>query len=129
MAHLGIPHVVRLAFPFPLNVSVQVGDVAYYCNTTTVGTHTTADQSDIIEIGVITTIIPWNGNTSTIIVGDSALMPIQMPTNNSFIMFSKDNKVNLGSILGYYAEVRFVNTSKEKAELFSTGCGFSESSK
>ena len=129
MAHLGVPHEVILTFPFPLNVSVQVGDVAYYCNTQTVGIHNSADQSDIIEIGVITAIIPWDGNASIIVVGDSSLMPAQMPTTNSFIMFSKDNKANLSSILGYYASVKFVNDSTSKAELFAVGCGFGESSK
>ena len=44
-------------------------------------------------------------------------------------MFSKDNKVNLSSILGYYASVEFRNSSQEKAELFNVGVDFFESSK
>ena len=44
-------------------------------------------------------------------------------------MFSKDNKVNLGSLLGYYSEVEFRNNSIDKAELFSVASDFIESSK
>lgn len=50
-------------------------------------------------------------------------------TNNSFISFLKNNEVNKKSVKGYYAEVKFVNNSKEKAELFSVGSEISESSK
>ena len=48
---------------------------------------------------------------------------------NSFITFLKDAKVNKKSVKGYYAEVKFVNNSNEKAELFSIGSEISESSK
>ena len=50
-------------------------------------------------------------------------------TNNSFISFLKNNKVNKKSVKGYYAEVKFVNNSVEKAELFTVGSEISESSK
>lgn len=50
-------------------------------------------------------------------------------TGGSFIMFTKDNKVNMSSLLGYYASVEFRNSSNEKAELFSVGTSFFESSK
>ena len=46
-----------------------------------------------------------------------------------FIMFSKDNKANLSSLLGYYAETTFLNDSPYEAELFATSTEFSESSK
>tara|TARA_R100001463_G_scaffold10256_2_gene30150 strand:+ start:11872 stop:12732 length:861 start_codon:yes stop_codon:yes gene_type:complete len=49
--------------------------------------------------------------------------------DGSFIMFSKDNKVNLSSALGYYASVTFKNNSTEKAELFNVGADVFESSK
>ena len=49
--------------------------------------------------------------------------------SSQIIMFSKENKANLGSLLGYVAEVEFTNNSKEKAELFSIGAEVSESSK
>lgn len=46
-----------------------------------------------------------------------------------YISFVKDKRVNTTSLLGYYASINFVNDSKEKAELFSFGSEFSESSK
>lgn len=118
---------ITLTFTFPLNVSVQVGDTAYYCNTTLVGAFNTSLQSDIIEIGEITDIIPWDGTISTIVCNiDTTTTP---PTNNDFIMFSKDNKANLSSILGYFAKARFRNNSTDKAELFSVAAEIIESSK
>ena len=118
---------VTLTFTFPLNVSVQVGDTAYYCNTTLVGAFNTSLQSDIIEIGEIISIVPWNGTVSTIVCYiDTTTIP---PTSDDFIMFSKDNKANLSSILGYFAKARFRNNSVDKAELFSVAAEIVESSK
>ena len=135
--------IINLTFPHRLNVSVQVGDIAYYANTIenplepnrtwAAGTtpHWQADQGDIVIIGRIETIQQWDGTQSVI----SCDMPVNiliaygMPPNGAFIMFSKDNKVNLSSILGYYASIKLVNDSKEKAELFSVGARVFESSK
>lgn len=50
-------------------------------------------------------------------------------TGGSFIMFSKDNKVNMSDMLGYYASVELRNNSKTEAELFNVGTTFFESSK
>ena len=66
---------------------------------------------------VITT-IPASSTTSTV-----------CDDNPSFIMFSKDNKVNLSSVLGYYASVTLRNNSTEKAEIFNIGADIFESSK
>ena len=49
--------------------------------------------------------------------------------DGSFIMFSKDNKVNMSSMLGYYASIEYRNDSLEKAELFKVGAEVFESSK
>ena len=72
---------IQLDFPNPLNTSVQIGDVAYFSNPIDYGTtgnpnggewastttpHLTSNQSDIIMIGSIETIIPWNGTVSSI---------------------------------------------------------------
>ena len=61
---------------------------------------------------------------------DDAIAAIYGPPNpNDFIMFSKDNKVNLSSLLGYYSLIKLRNDSKTKAEIFSIGADFIESSK
>ena len=52
-----------------------------------------------------------------------------IPTMADFIMFGKDNSVNTTSLIGYYADVHFVNNSTKKAELFSVGSEIAESSK
>lgn len=47
----------------------------------------------------------------------------------SMIMFSKDNKVNISSLVGYYALARFENDSTDRAELFSVEAVVHRSSK
>ena len=47
---------------------------------------------------------------------------------NKFILFSKDNKANLSSVLGYYAEVKLSNNSSVASEMFSVGLDMFESS-
>ena len=61
---------------------------------------------------------------------DDAIAAIYGPPNpDDFIMFSKDNKVNLSSLLGYYSLLKLRNDSKTEAEIFSVGADFIESSK
>tara|TARA_Y100000296_G_scaffold53037_1_gene60736 strand:- start:95 stop:463 length:369 start_codon:yes stop_codon:yes gene_type:complete len=119
---------ITMTFSFPINVSVQVGDVAYYTsNTTTLGSHVHSSYGDIVKIGDIvsidrttsTIVCNWNPNPANALY----------PTNGEFIMFSKDNKANLSSLLGYYAEAKFVNNSPSEAELFSVGTEIFGSSK
>jgi len=110
-----------LTFTSPLNVSCQVGDMAYYVPTGADGGFTTADHSNIVEIGIITGI---TGMVITIANNFVASVPA-----GAFILFSKDNKANLSSALGYYAEVKIKNNSEVYAELFSFGVDMFESSK
>jgi hypothetical protein len=121
-------------FPHTLNISLQIGDVAYYAATsTTTGTgggedFDTAEQNDIIRIGAVTNIDQAN-NIITCSTEDTFSMPATLP----YIFFGKDNRVNTGSIVGYYAKVRFVNTSNVKGalkgEMFAASCDIFESSK
>ena len=48
---------------------------------------------------------------------------------NSFLLFSKNSKANMSSMLGYYSDVLFRNNSKKKVELFSVGTEVIHSSK
>ena len=119
---------VTLNFSFPINVSVQIGDIAYYTkSSTSLGTHTHSDQNDIIQIGNITAIDRDNNIITCFWDPDPA--NANPPSGDDFIMFSKDNKVNLSSLTGYYAEAKFVNNSKEKSELFSVATEIYDSSK
>jgi len=87
-------------------------------------------ESGIIKVGPVLSVTQWNGVTSSITCDmDLAQFNLYGPPNGQFVLFSKDNKANLSSILGYYAEVEFINTSKDEAELFSVGVDMFESSK
>ena len=154
--------IIQLNFPNPLNVSVQVGDVAYFSNPTEVGQpqewtatttpHLSNPQGGIIKIGEIVEIILWDGTTSAIrcdmpqalfnqyfsqivagecedALDDGGELGAQDCPPGSFIMFSKDNKVNMSDMLGYYASVELRNSSTTEAELFNVGTTFFESSK
>ena len=119
---------ITISFPHAINVSVQVGDMAYYTSSTnTLGTHTHSNYGDIIQIGEVLTIDRVN-NTITCDWSPDPSTSL-FPSVNDFIMFSKDNKVNLSGLLGYYANIHFVNNSTEEAELFSVGADIFESSK
>ena len=112
---------ITLTFTNPLNVSCQVGDTVYYVPTTTTGAFSTAAHNNIVEIGIVTSIV---GLVITVSNNLVASVP-----NGAFILFSKDNKANLSSALGYYAEVKIKNDSNEYAEMFSFGVDTFESSK
>jgi len=116
---------ITLTFSAPLNVSCQVGDTAYYVNTTADGGFT-KNSTDVVEIGQIRQINNAQTNTPVIICDTTA--PGDLNGLTRFILFSKDNKANLSSILGYYADVRFVNDSTTEAELFCVGTEVFDSS-
>jgi len=115
-----------LTFPNNINVSVQIGDIIYYTPTSLTGIHDTAiidpitGNAIIVELGFVTAI---NGNTITV---DYIAA---LPQPGDFIMFAKDRSVNMSSLLGYFAEFRIVNNSKDKAEMYSISVDITESSK
>lgn len=97
---------IKLTFNENINVSAQVGDVIY--------ANTTSNEIGIInEIDGNTIVID---NTSNINEGD-------------FIMFRKNNKINLSGLNGYFAEAIFETSSANKKELFSTSSEITPSSK
>jgi|TARA_R110000787_G_scaffold47399_1_gene114716 hypothetical protein len=118
-----------LQFSAPLNVSCQVGDTVYYVDTTAVGgfdtnyTNTGATATNtIIEIGQIRQINNPTSPSPTIIAETSLGYNELNGLDNKFILFTKDNKVNVSSPLGYYASVKMVNDNTTTAgELFSVG--------
>ena len=125
-----------LNFSAPINVSCQVGDTAYYVDTSSVGgftvstTNSMASQENtIVEIGEICEIQGPKTNTPAIIV-ETTLGYNELNGLNRFIFFSKNNKANLSSPLGYYASVKFVNDNNYRtAELYAIEADIYESSK
>lgn len=105
---------ITLSFPKPLNVSVQVGDTAYYTDD--------VNGVDIILIGTITLI-------STFYIECDIEASTIRPLITSFILFSKTAKANTSGLKGYYAEAQFRNNSITAVELFSVGGEVVESSK
>ena len=111
-----------------VNTSVQVGDTLYYTyaggdysTVTTVG-----QQGSITNTYKFGLVIGVTSNTVTVRYDDHIVSP---PPDTAFISFAKDKKVNTTSLLGHYMEVKFVNDSSGKVELFSIGSEVSESSK
>jgi len=104
---------LNLTFANKVNDSLQVGDTLYYTNNGTV----------LVQIGQVTSPLTSFGVQATV---ESTLV---LPTANSFILFSKDNKANLSSLVGYFAEVEMTNDSTSYAELFSVNMEIAESSK
>ena len=110
---------ITLLFPNPLNVSVQIGDIAYFTDSPNVY------EGQVLEkIGLVKGI---NQGLNAIICEISPAQ--QRPTVNSFILFQKDNTANGGSLLGYFARVQFRNGTTEEAEVFSVWSEIFESSK
>jgi len=116
---------ITLVFSSKINSSVQIGDTAYYCKTSTEDGFETADNN-ITLIGLITSI---NQDTNTIVCNADPFTASSIPPDSSFIMFSKDNAVNMSSPLGYFGQAKFVNDSIVKGEIFTTACDIEESSK
>ncbi len=116
--------IITITFQQQLNVSAQVGDTAYFVSTTGTGGFD-INSNAVVEIGIIQSIDEAN----KLILCDTNLPLAQQPVAGDFILFSKDNKVNLSTILGYYASIKFHNSSTDEAEMFNVTTTFFESSK
>jgi len=117
-----------LTFSAPINVSCQVGDTVYYVATTMSGGFS-VDNSDIVMIGDIREIQNPLGS-APVIIAHTTLGYSELNALSRFILFSKDNKANLNSPVGYYASLKMVNADiANPAELFSVAAEVFESSK
>ena len=120
--------ILTLTFPFPINDSVQVGDWVYYTPLTTIGTVSPFEKQDslanVVQLGPIVAF--GTGNAIDVMWDDAN---ISAPAVDDFILFGKNKTVNTSSLIGYYADIKFVNNSTEKAELFAVGSDVFESSK
>ena len=107
---------VTLTFTQPLNESVQIGDTVYYSVTSSVGGFTEGDAP--VEIGPVSG-ITGTENTPVITVANPTIATAVPTSPSPFIMFSKDNSVNMSSLLGYYAKFRIENDSPSESEIFA----------
>ena len=111
-----------LTFAQELNDSLQVGDVAYAgaAITTNAGFNTVASYN---QIG---TVLQVDRATNQVVVDDPTGVAV---TTANYIFFKKDDKVNFGRVLGYFAETKFVNNSTTQGEMFAASMGAFESRK
>ena len=120
------------------NDSLQIGDLAYYITPFALGgfnqsinTSSGEDQTPLL-IGPIVD-IDFEANTITVdeTQGGTVNDPLDwnLPTQDDFIMFAKNSKINLSGLLGYYAEIKIKNNSKDKAEMYCIASGITASSK
>jgi len=123
---------ITLTFNEPLNTSLQVGDTIWYVDTSVIGGYDTASQDNINKLGTVEHVSnQYRQHQIKVSKYTPANITTLTPSLNtdSFIMFSKNNTVNLGSVSGYFAEVKLENNSTEKVELFAVSSEISESSK
>jgi hypothetical protein len=120
------------------NVSAQRGDLGFFVETQNAGSDNAfvVNNQQPILIGPIVNITRTGGFIGILFelqgdywVGNGDNFGDNLPPQNSFLMFAKNNSVNVASILGYYGVARFKNNSLNKAELYAASCEIAESSK
>ena len=116
---------LTLTFTNPINKSLQKGDTVYHSLITNNITGTPVEIGTVTNIGSTDDGLGSTVNQVTCSIDSSA----SIPTTDSFYFFSKDNKANLSSLVGYYAEVEMKNESTSEVELYQVGSDVSESSK
>ena len=123
---------VTLTFQHELNVSVQIGDVAYKVSSPdTVAGFTTSNGGS--EIGLVkninnTTFLEDGTLTTSITITIDEENEVEITTSD-YIFFRKSDIVNMASLVGYFGSVKLVNNATNRAEMFAVSCNVSESSK
>ena len=116
-----------LSIGSPINVSLQVGDAAYYSPVNTVANSGfSTSNNNVVFLGIVTNI---NHVAFSIQVMYDNTSGVSLPSEGDYIMFGKNKAVNTSDIKGYYASVKFENARTDKIELFSVGSEVSQSSK
>ena len=113
--------IIQITFEGQLNDSIQLGDLVYYMPTTSLAGFNTSDTDLSVFLGPVNEIIEMIEDNSYHINVDYDNSTAPTIPSGSFYMFKKDKTVNLASVLGYYAEVQFVNNSSKRSEMFSVG--------
>ena len=114
-----------------LNRSLQVGDTVWYVQPSSAGGYSIADTNNVQKLGTVEFV--ENQYRQPVIkvsryTGPNPGVDLGLD-ENTFFMFSKNNKANLSDLTGYFAEAKFTNNSNEKAELFAIGSEIVQSSK
>ena len=120
---------LQIDFPQQINTSAQVGDEVYWIIANANGEFDWANLSNIQNVGYpISEIVNLDSSGFIKIDYPQNTTTLNPPPVDSFVMFAKDNRVNMSSLIGYYAKAKFENDSKERAELFVVSGEIKESS-
>ena len=123
---------ITLQFISPVNNdSLQIGDMAYFQTPTVLGGFNQQFNAPIFIGPVIsfTPLLQQGGPTILTIVVDEINPGGTVPSSGDFIMFGKDTSANISGLVGYFAEVKIKNNSKEKAEIYCISSEVTLSSK
>lgn len=112
--------------------SLQVGDEVYSASNLVSNSgfqqmSTGLRLGDIASINNTTSLDDGTETTTLVINAFNTGGP--SPSINDFVFFVKDSKVNMTSLLGYFAKMQFKNNDRDRAELFTVATEISESSK
>lgn len=112
--------------------SLQVGDEVYSASNLVSNSgfqqmSTGLRLGDIASINNTTSLDDGTETTTLVINAFNTGGP--SPSINDFVFFVKDSKVNMTSLLGYFAKMQFKNNDTDRAELFTVATEISESSK
>tara|TARA_R100000742_G_C4279136_1_gene103010 strand:+ start:2052 stop:2435 length:384 start_codon:yes stop_codon:yes gene_type:complete len=124
----------KLTFEHDLNTSLQVGDNIWYASTTQSGGYniTSTDSNNFALLGQVTSISSEYKKAEIEVEIPGFDLPQDLGLTldeTTYVMFSKNKKINSSSLKGYYAEVNLINNSTEKIELFAIGSSIAISSK
>ena len=119
------------------NDSLQVGDMIYFQTPTPLGGFDQQLNAPIFvgpvvdifnAVGVSISSQDWNPPMFSMEV-DNINPGGTIPSVNDFIMFNKECSINMSGLVGYFAEVKIKNNSREKAEIFCLSSEITQSSK
>lgn len=119
------------------NDSLQIGDMIYFQTPTPLGGFNQQLNAPIFvgpvvdifnAVGVSISSQDWNPPMFSMEV-DNINPGGTIPSVNDFIMFNKECSINMSGLVGYFAEVKIKNNSREKAEIFCLSSEITQSSK
>jgi hypothetical protein len=126
--------IAKLTFEHDLNASLQVGDNIWYAPTTQSGGYntTSTNSNSFALLGQVISISSQYRLAEIEVEIPGFDLPQDLGLvldNTTYVMFSKNKKINSSDLKGYYAEINLVNNSTEKIELFAIGSSTAISSK
>ena len=114
-----------------INVSLQKGDVIYYCSHTLSQAgknHPNAtSNTKAKKLGAVTNVDRVNDEIDVQVTVSN--MPNNLNLNNKYLLFSKDRRVNYSGVTGYFMEVEYRNYTTLKSEIFATAASYIDSSR